>query len=198
MNTLKKYGVPGWFVVGLVLLCAGAWWASQSMPTLLWLPVFNFALGILIGLAFFCAPPLRLVATESQAQHPIAQPQPQPQLTGVTEMNTNEQHTAAACAMELSSMLSKHKAALTAAQVPAGDIHDACMAEIYDVQRKYLRKAYVHLLEPILISMLEPLQAEERRRELQEMLEQLNQRFAEALAKIRRDEEAALPQSAQS
>lgn len=139
-------------------------------------------------------------------------------------MNTNEQHTAAvrdlmglsqkwakeaglsvkpedqcllACALELSSMLSKHKAALTAAQVPDDDIPDVCLG-IDGLQRKYLRKAYVGLLEPILTSMLEPLQAEERRRELQEMLEQLNQRFAEALAKIRRDEEAALPQSAQS
>lgn len=138
-------------------------------------------------------------------------------------MNTNEQHTAVvrdlmglsqkwakeaglsvkpedqcllACALELSSMLSKHKAALTAAPVPAGDIPDACMAQIYDVQRKYLRKAYVHLLEPILISMLEPLQAEESRCELQEMLEQLNQRFSEAFAKVKREECASL-QSAQ-
>lgn len=139
-------------------------------------------------------------------------------------MNTNEQHTAAvrdlmglaqkwakeaglsvkpedqcllACALELSSMLSKHKAALTAAPVPAGDIPDACMAEIYDVQRKYLRKAYVHLLEPILTALMEYRHTEESRREFQEMWEQLNQRFSEALAKVKREECASL-QSAQS
>ena len=137
-------------------------------------------------------------------------------------MNTNEQHTALArdlmglsqkwakeaglsvkpedqcllaCALELSSMLSKHKAALTATPVPDDGIPESCMT-IYDLQRKYLRKTYVLLLEPILTALMEYRHTEESRREFQEMLEQLNQRFAEALAKVGR-EASALPQSAQ-
>lgn len=66
MNTLKKYGVPGWFVVGLVLLCAGGWWANQWLPVELWMAGFNFALCHLIGLA---VRPLH-AAPESPAQHP--------------------------------------------------------------------------------------------------------------------------------